>query len=167
MINMSKLYGVNDINKALNKWLAENGFKVRVRGLEEDFYWYVNDNTIGYALVCPENSINAWNNLLNELNCQYTIDVFYSSFLHEVFHSETYHMLDTSDLDISNTIKMVINDDPDSFEDIYDTYFHLPVEIAATRAAVKFINSHPDKVQQLIETTSAAIQKFYELNGVE
>lgn len=163
---MIKLRGVEDINKALNKWLADNGFETRVRGLEEDFFWYINDNTISYALVCSEASTKAWNNLLGELNCHYDIDVFYSSFLHEVFHGETYHTLDETDLDISDTMKMIINDDPDFFDDIYDIYFHLPIEIVATQAAVDFINNYPEKVQQLVETTSAAIAKFYELNGV-
>ena len=69
------------ITNALNIWLEKNGFDTQVTGVNSDWYWYWKDNHIEYSLVCVANNLVAWNALLEELNCKYVIDSFFSCFI--------------------------------------------------------------------------------------
>lgn len=155
------------ITNALNIWLEKNGFDTQVTGTNSDWYWYWEDNHIEYSLVCVANNLVAWNALLEELNCKYVIDPFFSCFLHELGHAQTYPSFDDDIIDEDEEIKQLMQENPASFaEDLDNIYFHLPMEIVATKWAVDFINTHPNEVRNLISAVSPLIQDFYKLNKI-
>lgn len=160
-----ELKGLDKIDNALNAWLIKYGFTARIAGVQEDFYWYHND-TISYSFFFAEDAVEPWANLLNELKCNFILDTFYSVFLHELGHSVTYDKLSRQDVEYSDDIKLAIAADPASFDNPRDVYWHLPVEIEATKWAVNFINSYPDRVKELVDTVGAAVREFYEINDV-
>ena len=161
-----KLQGLGLIDIAFNHWLKKYGFSARSHGVDTDFYWY-HDNTIGYSFFIPEDTMAPWNELLEELKCEYSIDHFYSAWLHELGHAITYNELDSDEIDACNEIKDLLRDEPSSFaEDTHWIYFHLPVEIAATRWAVQYINTYPERVKELKDLVGKTVRLFYKLNDV-
>ena len=163
---MKKLRGLKQIDRRFNRWLKKYGFTCRVRGVDTDFFYYHNDDTIGYSFFYPEASIKPWAKVLNELGCNYTIDTFYTAFLHECFHSETFHTMSEEAIDESDMMKKLMEEEPGSFADIYDTYFRLPVEIEATAAAVNYINTYPERVYELVKSVGKAVRRFYKIHKV-
>lgn len=160
-----ELKGLDKIDNALNAWLIKYGFKSRVHGVDSDFFWY-HDNTIGYTFFFPEEAITPWTNTLNELGCNLIIDTFYSVFLHECFHGETYWSIPEEVRNECHKTKELMIQDPSSFDDLYWTYYHLPVELEATAAAVKFMNTNLKAIEELVDTVGAAVREFYEINDV-
>lgn len=162
-----ELKGLNLIKIALEYWLKKYNFSARIRKMDTDFFWYWSDNTISYSLFTPEEAMEPWADLLNELGCKYNIDVFFSSFLHELGHSATYYEFDDDEIDACDEIKALLRDEPSSFaEDVHWVYFHLPVEIEATRWAVNYINTYPERVKELIDLVGKTVRLFYKLNDV-
>ena len=144
-----KLKGEQAINRALNRWLRKYGFKARVRGLDTDFFWYNDSNTIGYSFFQTQRSQDAWTSLMAELNLRYGVDSFWTCFLHELGHSITWCQFTEEEIEENDRDKeWLAESDESSFaEDIHSLYFHLPVEIAATEWAVRFINENPQAVK--------------------
>lgn len=158
---MASLKDLDNITTVLNNWLIKNKFDARVHGLDTDFFWY-HDDTIGYTLTATEESATEWNILLNELGCNLKLDTFFTAFLHELGHSETYYTFTEEEISEQEELKDLISEDPSSFAlTPHQAYFHLPVELAATQWAVNFINNNHDKVKELVDNASAAIQQFY------
>lgn len=154
------------ITNTLNIWLEKNGFVTRVAGTDSDFWWDVEDDLIYYSLVASNTNLKLWNKLLISLGCQYTIDPFFTAFLHELFHGVSYPELLDEEIDDSENIKNQLVEKETLSEEDYWLYFHLPMEIAATQGAVDFINTHPNEVKDLISTVSPLIQDFYKLNKI-
>lgn len=163
-----KLKGEQAINRALNRWLRKYGFKARVRGMDTDFFWYNNSNTIGYSLLQSQRSQEAWAILMTELNLRYEIDSFWTCFLHELGHSVTWDQFTEEEIEESDRDKeWLAESDESSFaEDIHSLYFHLPIEIAATEWAVRFINENPQAVKILTKMVVPKIERFYKLNKI-
>ena len=165
LINM-ELQGLGLIDIALNHWLKKYGFSARVRGADTDFFWYHND-TIGYSFFFPIEAKTNWDSLLEELKCQYTIDIFYSAFLHEVGHSETYYTFTEEEIEECEKTHQLTIEVPSSFaEDTHYVYSHLPTEYVATSWAVNSINTYPERVKELVDLVGKAIRLFYKLNDV-
>ena len=161
-----KLQGLGLIDITLNHWLKKYGFNARVRGVDEDFFWY-HDDTISYSFYFPTEAADNWAKLMEELNCGYNIDIFFSAFLHELGHSLTYWSFDDDEIDEYNETCQLIAEDPSSFcEDLDYLYTHLPIEYEATTWAVNYINTYPDRVQELVSLVSKAINLFYTINNV-
>ena len=161
-----KLQGENLINIAFNHWLKKYGFKARVRGADTDFYWY-HDDTISYSFFFPEQSVDNWARLLEELKCEYSINVFYTAFLHEVGHSKTYYSFKEEEIDEYYETLRLIDEEPASFADTLEyVYTHTPIEYEATAWAVNYINTYPERVKELVDLVGKAIRLFYKLNGV-
>lgn len=160
------LQGLGLIDIAFNHWLKKYGFNARVRGVDEDFFWY-HDNTISYSFFFPAVAAENWTRLMEELNCEYAIDEFYSAFLHELGHSHTYWNFDDEELDEYYETLELMNKEPSSFaEGIEYVYTHLPVEYEASRWAVNYINSYPERVKELVDLVGKAVRLFYSLNDV-
>ena len=66
----------------------------------------------------------------------------------------------------SDEMKDLMDTDPGSFADIYDAYYHLPVEYEATRWAVEYINKYPERVEELVRTVGKAVRRFYKIHKV-
>ena len=160
------LQGLNLINITLNHWLKKYGFSARVRGVDEDFFWY-HDDTITYSFFFPEESAKNWAGLLEELGCKYDIDIFFSAFLHELGHSHTYWDFEEDEIDEYNETLRLMDTDPNTFaESIEYVYSRLPIEYTATSWAVRYINTYPERIKELVTLVSKAIKLFYDLNDV-
>ena len=161
-----KLEGLGLVNIALNHWLKKYGFEARIRGVETDFFWY-HDDTISYTFFFPEEAADNWNGLLAELGCNYDIDIFYSAFLHEVGHSRTYWDFDEDELDEYYKTVHLMDEEPNSFaEGIEYVYSRLPIEYEATRWAVNYINTYPERIKELVDLVGKAVRLFYKINEV-
>ena len=161
-----KLQGLGLIDIALNHWLKKYGFDARVRGVDTDFFWY-HDNTITYTFFFPCDAVETWGQLLEELKCQYDMDVFYSAFLHEVGHSQTYFDFTEEEIDEYEETHRLIQEEPSSFsEDLNVVYSHLPIEYEATRWAVNYINTYPERIKELVDLVGKAVRLFYKINEV-
>lgn len=161
-----KLHGVNLINLSFNRWLKKYGFKTRVRGMDTDFFWY-HDDTISYSLFASESSVENWNGLLEELKCNYSIDFFFSAFLHELGHGRTYWNFTDSEIREYEDTLQLINAEPSSFAESAEyIYTRLPVEYEATRWAVNYINTFPERIHELVTTVGKAVRLFYKLNRI-
>ena len=161
-----KLQGLGLIDITLNHWLKKYDFDVRVRGVDTDFFWY-HDNTISYTFFFEEESAKNWECLMKELGCNYVVDMFYSAFLHEVGHSRTYWDIEDDVIEECEKLHQAICEDPSSFVEGPDyTYSHMPVEIEASRWAVDYINSYPERIKELVELVGKAVKLFYRINDV-
>lgn len=161
-----KLQGLGLIDITLNHWLKKYGFAARVRGVDEDFFWY-HDDTISYSFFFPVDAAKNWKMLMEELKCEYTIDLFFTAFLHELGHSHTYHWFDEDEIQEYNETCRLIAEEPSSFaESLEYVYTHLPIEYEASTWAVNYINTYPERVKELVDLVSKAIGLFYKLNDV-
>ena len=140
------------ITKELNNWLEKNGFEVRVLGDADDFCWWECDNAIEYSVRATNKNLHLWSELLDSLGLNAIIDPFYSSFLHEVGHSITYWDFTEEEIEEYYETLKYMEEEPSSFaEDLIWTYFNLPLEIAATKWMVNYINSHFEAVKELVD----------------
>ena len=161
-----ELKGENLINIAFNHWLKKYGFDARVRGVDTDFFWY-HDDTISYSFFFSEKSAENWELLLDELGCEYKVDMFYSAFLHELGHSNTYFSFDDDEIEECETIHSLICEDPNTFSETPEyIYTHLSVEYEATRWAVEYINQYPERIAELVNLVGKAVRNFYRINEV-
>ena len=161
-----KLEGLHLIDIAFNHWLKKYNFTCRTNGVAEDFFWLIDPDEIRWTLFLNKESLTTWANLLNELGLNYDIDPFYTVFLHEVFHSETYWYISEEEIEMSEFEKLAMERDPSSYDNIYNVYYHLPVEIEATAAAVNYINTYPERVKELVDLVGKAVRLFYKINNV-
>ena len=96
---------------------------------------------------------------------QYDIDLFYTAFLHEVGHSKTYFGFSEEEVHEYDETLRLMDDEPNSFaEGINYTYSHLPIEYEATRWAVNYINTYPERIKELVDIVGKAVKLFYQLN---
>ena len=161
-----ELQGLGLINITFNHWLKKYGFTSRVRGVDEDFFWYHN-NTISYSFFFPTEAAENWALLMEELGCKYDLDVFYTAFFHELGHGHTYWDFEEDELDEYYDTLTLMDKEPSSFADsIHYVYTHLPVEYEASRWAVHYINTHPERVKELVDLVGKAVRLFYKINKV-
>ena len=161
-----ELMGENLVTIAFNHWLKKYNFEARVRGAYEDFFWF-HDDTITYSFLIPNEAVDNWYALLEELGCQFDIDLFYTCFLHELGHSHTYHTFEPEEIDEYEATCEEIVENPSSFaEDLHYVYTHLPVEYEAARWAVDYINTYPERIKELVDLVGKAVRLFYKLNTV-
>ena len=130
------------INEALREWLWSNGFtEVDIYGLENYCFYDVDEHYIGYSLLESEKNICTWNKFfIEELDCPVEMDIFYTSFLHELGHAMTWDFLTEEEQNFP--IEGLSNEE----------YFHLPKEIAASNWAIEFIRTNLPAVEDLVNS---------------
>lgn len=164
------LKGIESIDAVLNDFAKDFGVTVRFGA---DFaYWYEKDE-IEYTLIVPEDAsiyfMDNFNKLAPDLKC----DQFLASFLHEVGHIETMHLVDdTEELYCQECKERISRQFTDSIteeenEALHLEYFNLPDEYEATMWAINYMRENVDKVAAFWEKAQAAILEFYILNEVE
>ena len=147
---------INELNEELNKFLEPFGVYAKYGS---DFFFYWEDNHIEYGFLTCERIDKLFHKFaVEELGLNYNVDTFILSFLHELGHSETLDEIDAEDEIYSADVKETLTDSDESCM----TYFHLPVEIAATQWAVDYINEHPTEIRNLWNTIQPIIMKIYE-----
>jgi hypothetical protein len=145
------------VTKALNEWLEKYGFETRVRGLNTDgFFYYWCSDVIEYTFHLPQQAIDSWDLLMDELELPYNIGQFFTSFLHELGHAETLCEFSEEELESdeneSHRLAMLL---PSIENDM--AYYHLPTEMAATRWAIDYIIAYPERVKELVEKISPLV----------
>jgi hypothetical protein len=148
------LIGEEKINAVFDSWLEKNGFDTRVCGLHNEFSYGESSDTIAYSIVHPTKFVTDFVNVCNSLGLAYEIDIFWLSFLHELGHAETLHLVSDADFWEAELL------------DGLDYYF-CNREIYATRWAVDFINRHIDLVIDLMQAIKPVMIEFYQINGIE
>ena len=148
------LIGEDAINAAFDTWLIKQGFKTRIKGLDNEFFWNFDKDLVSYSFVHAEQFERDFAEVCYDLGLQYEIDVFWLSFFHELGHGQTFQ--DITDDEIWEA----------DFLSGFD-YYYCQREVVATQWAVNFVNNHFDLVLDLIEMVKPAILHFFTVNNIE
>lgn len=163
------LKGVNLLNSILNEFLIE--FDVTA-DIGPDFCYWHNRNAIEYSLVVSDKAGELYMNYVHKFAPDITCDVFLISFLHELGHHETIDELtDEEEMycrDVKTDIGVILSENKDlaTRETMYNLYFGLPDELAATSWAIEYIRSNREKIAKLWNRIQPTIMMIYELNDV-
>ena len=149
-----ELIGENKINTIFNAWLKYHGFNTRVSGLDNDFYWNYDKDTVTYSFVHAERFCRDFTEVCVDLGLAYDIDIFWLSLFHEIGHGQTYDRV--SDDGIWEADLLCGMD-----------YYYCEREVIATQWAVDFINNHIEWVQELMSLVRPAIIEFFTVNNIE
>ena len=144
---------MKELNQALNSWLEKYGFDTVAEGIEPSFGYYYNRNSIVYTLSIRESAIKSWNLLMEEMNCPFVINQFYTSFLHELGHAQTLDLLTEEEEQFSENEEIRLSQLDDIVQADYE-YYHLPREIIATEWAMNFMRENENAIKELVETTA-------------
>lgn len=140
---------IAEITNILDTWLKENGFDLTTR-FEQDFGYYHNEDVIAFSLLTTEKTEESFGEFVEDLGGYYDLN-FLNSFFHELGHHETYEDISDEDYFYGQKVKNYLANKKEL--DKYDlyTYFNLPIERAATKWGVEYINNHTPKVMELNE----------------
>lgn len=166
-----KLKNVAEIDKILNDFLVEFD---AVCEMGTDFCYWTSDSLIHYSLVVSDRHNTHFMNNFHKLAPDIKCDVFLASFLHELGHHETIHLIDELDEAYCRDFKEMLserleNEKPteENEAEIYQQYFDLPDEYEATMWAIEYIRENPEKIKNLWNKVKTAIMNFYIANNVE
>ena len=143
---------IENLNEVIESWMLENGFEMTADFNPSGFFYYDSDRHIEYCFELPDLDITSWNDFLEELNCPYDIDTFYTSLLHEIGHYCTFPLVSMGDMIYSESETDRLSKSQPSYE-VNMEYYHLPRELAATHWAVDYIINNPAQVKRLIMLT--------------
>lgn len=165
------MVGINEINEILNDFLKE--FELTA-DIGEDFGYYYNEDRIEYALIVPSGIADYFMVNFNRLAPDIHCDPFLASFLHEVGHAQTGHLLEVEEEEYCWKIKEKMNQEfvctkmtEERNRELHMEYFNLPDEYEATMWAIDFMREHSDKIANLWNKLHYAIINFYLNNGVD
>ena len=144
---------MKELNQALNSWLEKYGFDTVVEGMEPSFGYYYNRDSIVYTLSMRESAIKSWSLLMEEMDCPFVINQFYTSFLHELGHAQTLDLLTEEEEQFSKNEEIRLSQLDDIVQADYE-YYHLPREIIATEWAMNFMRENENAIKELVETTA-------------
>lgn len=151
-----ELKGVDELLEVFNTWLDANGFATRV-DIDEDFGYFTKTDEIVISFVNVAEADAAWRHWTDSLGFPPELDVFWTSFLHELGHAETTYLFNRADWELyRNSIGLVT----------IQEYFELPIERAATEWALRFVQERTEDVAALVAAARPAILKFFELNNI-
>lgn len=150
------------LNNILNKFLEDNGIECTA-DIDTDFNYSYSKSIAYYALVVPDRISKLFNSFFEVVSYGIEADIFLTSWLHEVGHNETMDLISEEDYQYSEERKKELTS---SDEDCL-LYFNLPIEIAATNWAIKFIKENTDAVAALWKEIQPIIMQIYEDNSVE
>lgn len=152
-----ELHGEDRIFEAFNDWLRKYEFAARVESLELDFGFYRSENSIAISFTVSEDADTHWRSWTKSLGFPPELDLFWTSFLHELGHSETIYEMDKQTLDECALIEI--------FGTIQE-YLEMPREIAATLWARDFCVQNPEAVHELVDTVRPHILQFFADNDI-
>ena len=147
------------LNQALSSWLEKYGFDTVVEGVEESFGYYYSRDSIVYALSIRESAIKSWGLLMEEMDCPFIINQFYTSFLHELGHAQTLDLLSEEEEQFSNDEEIRLSQLDDLLQADYE-YYHLPREIIATEWAINFMRENKEAIHDLVVTTAPLLEQI-------
>ena len=131
---------------------------------DSDFFYYYESHRIGYSLLVSDRTQRLFPKYCeHNLGLQHKTPIFILAFLHELGHHYTTDLFDDSEIDEFEEIKEDLGDTDSDFL----AYFDIEDEYEASKWAVDYIDTHPDKIKQLDLDLKKALDKFYEINGIE
>lgn len=140
-----------DINKALRVWLKVNGFTCACRFGRTLCYDPDEENR---AILVPREFDLDLDDLflkqLTGLGYDGNTPTIVLDFLHEVGHSQTYHLFTEAEIDHSHLLKSLIFEDEDVAK-CMQQYWGTPIENAANLWVVMYVKAFPHKVAALAE----------------
>lgn len=107
----------------------------------DDFYYMPETDEIGFSKYVYEEHDAKFLEFAQELGLEYDVDVFLLSLLHEVGHFFT---IEDEELDIFWKARL----DNGAPTDV-DEYYRDPIEAAATKWAVDYINNNFNEIEKL------------------
>lgn len=163
------LLGIKELNAVINDFLSE--FNVTAR-LSTDFAYWCDSHIIDYSIVLGETSTRRFMRNFSHLAPDIECDAFLASLFHELGHHLTIDLLDNSELafcfDVKRDIDEEMSEAPEwRQEQLYQMYFDLPDEYAATMWAIDYMHNNVKKVADFWNKLYFAIKHFYEINEVE
>ena len=155
MKNMTEILGLEKLNATLNAFAEKFDCTVAP---DTDFFCYLGQNKVTYALVVAEKNTNAFMRRVRHLYPDVKADVFLWSFLHEIGHIETCDDLDDDEWKNVIAIK--------ERELTHEEYFELPDEYAATEWAANYMRQHEKEIAQFWCSVQQNIMDIYLQNGL-
>lgn len=152
---MVKILGLEKLNKTLNTFAEQ--FECTVAP-DTDFFCYLAENKITYALAVSEKSNRAFMSRVRRLYPDIKADVFLWSFLHEIGHIETADDLTDNEWQEVLAAK--------NCELSHEEYFELLDEYLATDWAANYMRKHEKEVAKFWCSVQQNIMDIYALNGL-
>lgn len=167
---MAELLGLETIDEIINDFVGQFGLDAE---LDNDFSSYIEDDLIGYPLVMIDAADKYFIPFTRNLAPDVDIDIYIVSLMHEVGHIFTREQFDDeawqADCDAKNRIDAgmaLLKNDEESVEALYNEYFNLPDEKAATLWGLNYIRNNFEEISAFWSRLQAAIMNFYQMNGV-
>lgn len=112
-----------------------------------DFYYDFEQKTLGWALLCSPKRDEIFDNFFeNDLGCRE-----FNNFIYSIFHEYGHHMTLKffNELEWDEYLNNCERLNRDAFSEARErAYFYLPVEMVASKWAVKYINSHYEELKK-------------------
>ena len=125
----------------LDSWVKES-FSEDLSVVEaDDFYYMPETDEIGFSKYVYQEHDDKFLKFAQELGLEYDVDVFLLSLLHEVGH---YFTIEDEELDAYWKIRL----DKGAPTNV-DEYYRDPIEAAATKWAVDYINDNFNEIEKL------------------
>ena len=135
--------------KAINAWLRANHFDTKVFS-GDDFYYQNEQENISIPSEYSEPDLDTnFMICLRDLGLKYDFDALTLSVLHELGHFCTMEDVTEDDLDSQscNIVTIQLMEISDNAKDF--AYWLTPIERAANKWAVKYVNRHKAAVEKL------------------
>ena len=152
------------INSILNNFLEQFDCKSE---LDTDFAYYYSKSLITYSFVVTERDERNYLNFIRTLAPNINVDIFLISFLHELGHHMTIDEIEEDEELFCQDEKEIISTELSLCENdyeidkVYNRYFTLPDEYAATKWAIDYIYNNKDIVSKLWFELQKEIIDFY------
>lgn len=153
------LKGIKAIKDCVEVFFSDNNWDLNSR-MAPDFCYLHDSNTVCWTLVASKLRCDEFAEFFEQMGCAVKADIFIYSLLHEVGHAFTIEELSDMDWNYSQDRKA-------SGELSMEEYLRLPDELAATRWAVEYLNTHIDLVERFYRELQTAIMNMYKLNHIE
>lgn len=135
---------IDAISFEIGSFFADNLAPVNI-GCEIDFGYYEDENEIAWGLLANEQCDTLFAKFIEEeLGCS-PIHVFIYSLFHEYGHKMTLGNFCQEDRDRYDRDNLE-NANVEDFFERNNNYWHFPIELAASRWAVNYINTHYDMI---------------------
>lgn len=163
----SEIKGLDKINKIVNEFVSEFDLSAE---MANDFAYYYYEDLITYSLIVSDLSSQLFMLNFKEIAPDIECDIFISSLLHEIGHSETIDLLEQPEVLYCHNVKKELdelNKDADTFETAYDIhkkYFNLPDERLATDWAINYMRNNVEKIKEFENKMDIAMNEMLELN---
>ena len=149
------------VDDILNNFLQENCFDCHaVYDVEADSYYSIYEEEIVLGGQPDAVADKVFMKYVKELGLMGEWNINTLTFMHELSHHLTLHLLDEEEVKISQEIKFFCSLESERFgdnEDICMIYFKCPEEAIATEYAVEYLNNNYELMQEFDKELTDAL----------